>query len=95
MKKQILSLTLALAIFGGVSAANGDNAGKNDSKKAAASEKAIKNFHRQYKDVSNETWSTLSDVFRSNSCKTVINQPVYTAKEAIGYIQLNVFHLIT
>ena len=64
MKKQILSLAVALAIFGGVNAANGDNAGKNDSKKAAASEKAVKNFHRQYKSVSNETWSTLSDAFK-------------------------------
>ena len=59
MKKQILSLAIGLAIFGFANAASGDN-----SKTAAASDKAHRNFQKQFKDVSNATWYTLGDGFK-------------------------------
>src|SRR5258706_12276366 len=63
MKKQILALVIGLVIFSVVNAANGNN-DKNDSKTAARNEKAIRDFHRQYKNAANETWYTTKDGFK-------------------------------
>jgi len=64
MKKQVLVLAIGLAIFGFTNAASGDN-----SKTTAASEKAQKNFQKQFKDVSNEKWYTLQDGFKAEFTK--------------------------
>ena len=64
MKKQILALAIGLAIFGFTNAASGDN-----SKTTAASEKAQKNFQKQFKDVSDAKWYTLQDGFKAEFTK--------------------------
>ena len=62
MKKQILALVAGLVIFSTVHAAVGGDSKKD--KSAARSEKAIRNLHKQYKDVSHEAWYTIKDGFK-------------------------------
>ena len=58
MKKQILSLLIGVALISSVYAGNETGNSNNE----AANAKAVKNFRRQFKDVSNETWYALSNV---------------------------------
>jgi len=55
----MLLFVMGLAVCGFVNAASGDN-----SKTSAASERAQRNFHKEYKNAANENWYSLKDGFK-------------------------------
>jgi hypothetical protein len=62
MKKHFLLAAICLTILASVNAAGPDNAPK----KISATEKAMKNFHRHYQDVSAEVWKQIRDGYEAS-----------------------------
>lgn len=65
MKKHFLLLTVCIAILVSASAAGPETANRTF-KKISATEKAMKNFHRQYKDISGEVWKQIENGYEAS-----------------------------
>jgi hypothetical protein len=62
MKKHFLLAAVCLTILTSVNAAGPNRV----SKKISATEKAMKNFHRHYQDVSGEVWKQIKDGYEAS-----------------------------
>jgi hypothetical protein len=64
MKKHLLLAAVCLTILASVNAATPNSVNKV-SKKISATEKAMKNFHRHYENVSGEVWKQIKDGYEA------------------------------
>jgi len=64
MKKQFLLMAACLTILANVYA--GTNSIENNFKKISANEKAMKNFHKRYENVSGEVWNPIQNGYAAN-----------------------------